>query len=39
MLKPLEQHDVVDIMTMTGHGDGLEEKRLVQVFGECSPRM
>lgn len=39
MLKLWEQHDVVDVMTMTGHGDGLEEKRLVQVFGECSPRM
>jgi leucyl aminopeptidase len=39
MLKLWEQHDVVDVMTMTGHGEGLGEERLVQVFGECSPRM
>jgi leucyl aminopeptidase len=39
ILKLWQQHDVVDVMKMTGHGDGLEEDRLVQVFGECSPRM
>ena len=39
LLRLLEQHDVVDVMMMTGHGEGLEEERRVQVFGECSPRM
>ena len=34
-----EQQDVVDVMKITGHGEGLEEKRLVQVFGEKAARM
>jgi leucyl aminopeptidase len=39
MVKLWEQHDVVDVMKLTGHGEGLEEERLVQVFGEESARM
>lgn len=39
MLKLWEQHDVVDVMKMTGNGEGLDDERLVHVFGEDSPRM
>jgi leucyl aminopeptidase len=39
MVKLWEQHDVVDVMKLTGYGEGLEEERLVQVFGEESARM
>lgn len=39
MVKLLEQQDVVDVMRITGHGEGLDEERLVQVFGEDSPRV
>jgi bacterial leucyl aminopeptidase len=39
MIKLWEQLDVVDVMKMTGHGWGLEEERLVQVFGEEQPRV
>lgn len=39
MLNLLKQHDVVDVMRMTGHGDGLEEVRLLQVDGENKPRL
>lgn len=38
LLKLWEAHDVVDVMRMTGHGEGLDEIRLVQVFGEDAPR-
>ncbi|KZP19025.1 Zn-dependent exopeptidase [Athelia psychrophila] len=34
MLKLLEQHDVVDVMHMTGHGEGLDEQRLIEIFGQ-----
>ena len=30
----LEQWDVVDVMKWTGHGEGLDEIRKIQVFGE-----
>lgn len=39
IVKLWEQQDVVDVMRMTGHGDGLDEERVVQVFGEESSRM
>lgn len=39
MVKLWEQHDVVEIMRMTGNGDGLDEERLVQVLGEEEPRV
>ena len=34
LLKVLEQWDVVDVMKLTGHGEGLDEVRRIQVFGE-----
>lgn len=37
LLKLLEQSDVVDIMHMTGHGDGLDEERMIQLFGQDNP--
>jgi len=30
----LEEWDVVDVMKFTGHGEGLDEVRMIQVFGE-----
>lgn len=39
MVQLWEQQDVVDVMKFTGHGEGLEEERLVQVFGEKAARM
>ncbi|KZP13852.1 Zn-dependent exopeptidase [Athelia psychrophila] len=39
MLKLLEQHDIVDVMHMTGHGDGLDEVRLLEVDGERELRL
>jgi leucyl aminopeptidase len=30
----LEQWDVVEVMKLTGHGEGLDEIRKIQVFGE-----
>ncbi|KAH7106739.1 Zn-dependent exopeptidase [Auriculariales sp. MPI-PUGE-AT-0066] len=38
MLDLWSEMDVVDLMHLTGHGDGLDEKRLVDVFGESAPR-
>ena len=39
MLQLFESMDVVDLMRLTGHGEGLDDKRLVHVFGEAAPRM
>ena len=38
MLELWKGFDVVEIMHLTGHGDGLDEERLVHVFGEDEPR-
>ena len=38
MVKLWERLDVVELMKMTGHGDGLDEMRSVQVAGEDSVR-
>ncbi|KAL1686675.1 Zn-dependent exopeptidase [Schizophyllum commune] len=38
MLELWKGFDVVEIMHLTGHGDGLDEQRLVHVFGEDEPR-
>jgi len=34
LLELLEQWDVVEVMKLTGHGEGLDEVRRIQVFGE-----
>ncbi|KZP14543.1 Zn-dependent exopeptidase [Athelia psychrophila] len=34
MLKLWEQQDVVEVMKMTGHGAGLDEQRILDVFGQ-----
>lgn len=34
MLKLLEQQDVVDVMHLTGNGDGLDELRTISIFGQ-----
>lgn len=34
ILKLLEQQDVVEVMQMTGHGTGLDEERVIDVFGQ-----
>lgn len=39
LVKYLEEQDVVDVMRMTGHGHGLDDVRLVEVFGEDAPRL
>ena len=39
MLKLFEQQDVVDVMRMTGHGDGLDELRIISIFGQDGLRM
>jgi hypothetical protein len=39
LLQILEQWDVVEVMKFTGHGEGLDEKRMIQLFGEDEVRM
>lgn len=39
MMKLLEQSDVVDVMRMMGHGEGLDAIRLLEVDGEMEPRL
>ena len=34
LLELLSQVDVVQVMKLTGHGEGLDEQRVIQVFGE-----
>lgn len=34
MVKLWEQHDVVEVMKMTGHGEGLDERKIIDVFGQ-----
>jgi hypothetical protein len=34
LLGLLEQWDVVEVMKLTGHGEGLDEIRKIQLFGE-----
>ena len=34
LLESLSQMDVVQVMKLTGHGEGLDEQRIIQVFGE-----
>ena len=36
-LKTLEEWDVVEVMKFTGHGEGLDEERTIQIFGEEHP--
>ncbi|EJD54524.1 Zn-dependent exopeptidase [Auricularia subglabra TFB-10046 SS5] len=38
MLELWGSMDVVDLMKMTGHGAGLDDERMVHVFGEDEPR-
>ncbi|KZV80603.1 Zn-dependent exopeptidase [Exidia glandulosa HHB12029] len=39
MLDIWRSMDIVDLMRVTGHDDGLDDERLVHVFGEDAPRL
>lgn len=39
LIRMLEQWDVVEVMKLTGHGEGLDEERTIQVFGEDETRV
>lgn len=38
VVKLWEELDVVDAMKMAGHGEGLDDMVIIQVFGEDKPR-
>jgi hypothetical protein len=38
LLRILEEWDVVEVMKLTGHGEGLDDVRRIQLFGEDEVR-